>query len=73
MALKTNNILKYNQGDKSITMSFIISADTEQILQKISSCEKISEKSLATNSSATRHHHLDIPCLQNVHLKAIKT
>lgn len=48
MVLKINNILKYNQGDKSITMSFIISDDTESILEKIFSNEKNSEKPPAT-------------------------
>ena len=35
---KDNNIIKYNQGEKSIKMSFTIYADLECLLEKMSTC-----------------------------------
>ena len=38
MTTKDNNIIKYNQGEKSIKMSFTIYADLECLLEKMSTC-----------------------------------
>ena len=39
-------ILKYNQGQKSMKIPFVISADTESLLEKIQTCDNSPEKSL---------------------------
>ena len=41
MPNEDNNIIKYNQGEKSIKSPFIIYADLERLLEKISTCYKI--------------------------------
>ena len=38
MPTKDNNIIKYNQGEKSIKMPFTIDADLECLLEKMSTC-----------------------------------
>ena len=38
MPTKDNNIIKYNQGEKSIKMPFTIFADLECLLEKMSTC-----------------------------------
>ena len=38
MPNKDNNLIKYNQGDKSLKLPFIISADLECLLKKMSRC-----------------------------------
>ena len=38
MPTKDNNIIKYNQGEKSMKVSFIIYVDLECLLEKISTC-----------------------------------
>ena len=43
-----NKIIKYNQGEKSIKSSFIIYADLECLLEKISTCYNNPEKSSTT-------------------------
>ena len=39
MPTKDNNIIKYNQGQKSIKLPFIIYADLECFLEKMSTCQ----------------------------------
>ena len=39
MPTKDNNIIKYNQGEKSIKLPFIIYADLECLLEKMSTCQ----------------------------------
>ena len=39
MPTKDNNIIKYNQGEKSIKLRFIIYADLECLLEKMSMCQ----------------------------------
>ena len=39
MPTKSNNIIKYNQGEKSIKLLFVIYADLECLLQKMSTCQ----------------------------------
>ena len=38
MPTKNNNIIKYNQGEKSIKTPFTIYADLECLLEKMSTC-----------------------------------
>ena len=38
MPTKDNNIIKYNHGEKSIKVPFIIYADLECLLEKMSTC-----------------------------------
>ena len=53
MAEKDNEILKYNHGEKSMKVPFIIYADLESLLKKINSCHNIPEKS----STTKRNNH----------------
>ena len=39
MPTKDNNIIKYNQGEKSIKLSFVVYADLECLLEKMSTCQ----------------------------------
>ena len=39
MPTKDNNITKYNQGEKSIKLPFVVYADLECLLEKISTCQ----------------------------------
>ena len=41
-------ILKYNQGEKSVKVPFIIYADLESLLEKINTCHNNPEKSSRT-------------------------
>ena len=42
-----NKTLKYNHGEKSLKVPFIIYADLESLLKKIHSCQNNPEKSYA--------------------------
>ena len=48
MLTKDNNIIKYNQGEKSIKMPFTIYADLECLLEKMSTCQNNPNKSSTT-------------------------
>ena len=48
MPIKENNIIKYNQGEKSIKMLFTIYADLECLLKKMSTCQNNPNKSSTT-------------------------
>ena len=48
MATKDNNIIKYNQGEKSIKLAFIIYADLECLLEKMDTCYNKPKKSSTT-------------------------
>ena len=48
MPEKDNKILKYNQGEKSTKVPFIIYVDLESLLEKINLCHKNPEKSSTT-------------------------
>ena len=48
MPTKNNNIIKYNQGEKSLELPFIIYADLECLLEKIDTCYNNPEKSSTT-------------------------
>ena len=45
---KDNNIIKYNQGEKSIKMLFTIYADLECLLEKMSTCQNNPNESSTT-------------------------
>ena len=38
MPTKNNNIIKYNHGEKSTKLPFVIYADLECLLEKMSTC-----------------------------------
>ena len=48
MPEKDNKILKYNQGEKSMKVPFIIFADLESLLENINTCHNNPEKSSTT-------------------------
>ena len=48
MPTKDNNIIKYNQGEKSIKLPFVAYADLECLLEKISTCQNNPRESSAT-------------------------
>ena len=48
MPIKGNNIIKYNHGEKSIKIPFIIYADLECLLKKMSTCQNDPIKSSTT-------------------------
>ena len=49
MPSPNNNIIKYNQGDKSLKLPFIIYADLECLLKKIDTCHNNSECRIVYN------------------------
>ena len=48
MPEENNKILKYNQGEKSMKVPFIIYADLECLLEKMNTCHDNPEKLSAT-------------------------
>ena len=48
MPTKSNNIIKYNQGEKSIKLPFVIYADLECLLEKMSTCQNNPNESSTT-------------------------
>ena len=48
MPTKNNNIIKYNQGEKSIKLPFVVYADLECLLEKMSTCQNNPNESSAT-------------------------
>ena len=66
MPNEENKIIKYNQGEKSIKSPFIIYADLESLLEKISTCYNNPEESSTTEIS--KHTPSVIHCLHIVHL-----
>ena len=48
MPTKDNNIIKYNQGEKSIKLSFIVYSDLECLLEKMSTCYNNPKESSTT-------------------------
>ena len=45
---KDNNVLKYNHGEKSMKVPFIIYAEKESLLEKISTCHNNPNESSTT-------------------------
>ena len=48
MPTKDNNIIKYNHGEKSMKLPFLIYADLECLLEKMSICQNNPNKSSTT-------------------------
>ena len=48
MPKEDNKTLKYNHGEKPMKVSFIIYADLESLLEKMSICHNIPKKSSTT-------------------------
>ena len=48
MPTKDNNIIKYNQGEKSIKLPFVVYADLECLLEKVSTCQNNPNESSTT-------------------------
>ena len=48
MPTKDNNIIKYNHGEKSMKLPFLIYADVECLLEKMSTCQNNPNKSSTT-------------------------
>ena len=48
MPKEDNKILKYNHGEKSLRVPFVIFADLESLLEKMNTCRNNPEKSSTT-------------------------
>ena len=48
MPTKDNSIIKYNQGEKSIKLPFVVYADLECLVEKMSTCQNNPNKSSTT-------------------------
>ena len=48
MPTKSNNIIKYNHGEKSMKLPFVIYVDLECLLEKMSTCINNPNESSAT-------------------------
>ena len=48
MPTKDNNIIKYNQGEKSIKLPYVVYADLECLLEKMSTCQNNPNESSTT-------------------------
>ena len=48
MPEEDNKILKYNQGEKSVKVPFVIYADLESLIEKMNTCHNNPEKSSTT-------------------------
>ena len=66
MTNEDNKIIKHSQGEKSIRSPFIIYADLECLLEKISTCYNNAEESSTTEIN--KHTPSGIRCLHIVHL-----
>ena len=51
MPTKDNNIIKYNQGEKSTKLPFVVYADLECLLEKMSTCQSNPIESSATENN----------------------
>ena len=67
MPHKDNNTIKYNQGEKSIKLPFVIYADLEFLLEKISTCQNNLNESSTTkiNKHAPSGYSLFMHCSFN--------
>ena len=53
MPTKDNNIIKYNQGEKSIKLPFAVYADLECLLEKMSTCQNNPDE--LSNTEINKH------------------
>ena len=68
MPEKDNKILKYNQGEKSMKVPFIIYADLESLLEKINTCHNNPEKASITKIKSRKILEYYIHLSQTNHL-----
>ena len=61
-----NKTLKYNEGENSLRLLFILIADLERLLEKMNTCHKNPEKSSTTK--VNKHTSSGYHCLHTVHL-----
>ena len=66
MPKKDNKILKYNHGEKSIKVPFIIYADIESLLKKMNTCHNNPKKTSTTKMN--KHTPPGYSLLHIVHL-----
>ena len=66
MPTKNNNIIKYNYGEKSMKLPFVIHADLECLLEKMSTC--INNPNESSTTKINKHTHRVIQYLLIVHL-----
>ena len=64
MPTKDNNTLKYNHGEKSTKLPFVIYADLECLLDKMSTCQNNPNKSstIKINKHTPSHYSLFTHC-----------
>ena len=64
MPKEDNKILKYNYGEKSMKVQFIIYADLESLLEKMNTCQNNPKKSSTTkiNEHTTSGYSLFTHC-----------
>ena len=64
MPTKNNNIIKYNQGEKSVKLPFVIYVDLEFLLEKMSTCQNNPNESSTTeiNKHIRSGHSLFTHC-----------
>ena len=72
MPTKNNNIIKYNHGEKSMKLPFVIYADLECLLEKMSTCVNNPNESSTTKKKKSIHHRV-IQYLLIVHSMNQKT
>ena len=60
MPTKINNIIKYNHGEKSVKLPFVIYADLECLLEKMSTCIN------STNESSTAEINKHTPLAYSI-------
>ena len=70
MPSKDNNTIKYNRGEKSIKLPFVIYADLECLLEKMSTC--INNPNESSTAEINKHAHLVIQYSLIVHLIKLK-
>ena len=70
MSKEDNKMLKYNHGEIFMKVSFIIYADMESLLEKMSTCHNNPKTSSTTkiNNHLQKKHLLVTHCLHIVHL-----
>ena len=71
MPTKNNNTIKYNHGEKPMKFPFVIYADLECLLEKMSAC--INNPNESSTTKINKHYHRVIQYLLIVHSMNQKT
>ena len=71
MSTKNNNTIKCNHGEKSMKLPFVIYADLECLLEKMSTC--INNPNESSTTEINKHNHRVVQYLLIVHLMNQKT